>query len=80
VDVKGKTVSVPGVGSDVYEKIFQRTLPYLSHTLLNVDWNKVGDFCKYLHVLETDVDQSSVWTNDLSWASPRWTPSPPAAS
>ncbi|RLO00912.1 hypothetical protein DYB28_014679, partial [Aphanomyces astaci] len=58
--------SVP-TGSDVYEKIFQRTLPYFSRTLLNVDrdWNKVGNFCKYLHVLENDVDQNSVWTNEL---------------
>ena len=67
VDVDGKPTQVQvETGSDVYEKIYQRTLPYFSRTLLNVerDWDKVGNFCKYLHVLETDVDQHAVWTND----------------
>ncbi|KAG9405572.1 glycylpeptide N-tetradecanoyltransferase [Aphanomyces cochlioides] len=66
VEVDGKQVSVT-TGSDVYEKIFQRTLPYFSRTLLNVerDWEKVGNFCKYLHVLENEVDQHSVYSNEL---------------
>ncbi|EQC37053.1 hypothetical protein SDRG_05281 [Saprolegnia diclina VS20] len=66
VDGKKATARVE-TGSDVYEKIYQRTLPYFSRTLLNVerDWAKVGDFCKYLHVLENEVDQHTVYSNEL---------------
>jgi ABC-type nitrate/sulfonate/bicarbonate transport system substrate-binding protein len=56
----------PRLRNVTYKLIFDRTLPYFSRTLLNVDrdWEKVGKFCKYLQVLDENVDQHSVWTND----------------
>jgi hypothetical protein len=29
------------------------------------DWEKVGKFCKYLNVLDANVDQHSVYTNEF---------------
>eukprot|EP01061_Rhynchopus_euleeides_P023163 TRINITY_DN3770_c0_g1_i1.p1 TRINITY_DN3770_c0_g1~~TRINITY_DN3770_c0_g1_i1.p1 ORF type:complete len:327 (+),score=163.11 TRINITY_DN3770_c0_g1_i1:55-1035(+) len=57
----------PRLNNELYSKIYQRTLPYFSRTLLNVDrdWEKVGQFCKHLGVLEKDFDQHSVYTNDM---------------
>merc|ERR1712194_456001 len=51
-----------------HPKIYQRTLPYFSRDLRNVDrdWEKVGQFCKHLGVLETEFDQHSVWTNQFA--------------
>merc|ERR1719148_300026 len=56
----------PRLDNNLYAKIYQRTQPYFSRDLLNVDrdWEKVGQFCKHLGVLETDFDQHSVWTNE----------------
>lgn len=56
----------PRLNTKLYKKIFDRTLPYFSRTLLNVerDWEKVGKFCKYLNVLETEFDQHTIYTND----------------
>merc|ERR1712160_202190 len=49
----------PRLDNNLYAKIYQRTLPYFSRNLLNVDrdWEKVGQFCKHLGVLETEFDQ-----------------------
>ncbi|KAJ0406926.1 hypothetical protein P43SY_001777 [Pythium insidiosum] len=57
----------PRLRNDLYKTIFDRTLPYFSRTLLNVerDWEKVGKFCKYLNVLDKEVDQHSVYTNEF---------------
>merc|ERR1712129_411094 len=52
---------------DAAWKIMTRANPRLdNNNLLNVDrdWEKVGQFCKHLGVLETDFDQHSVWTNE----------------
>merc|ERR1712128_285180 len=40
----------PRLDNNLYAKIYQRTLPYFSRDLLNVDrdWEKVGQFCKHL--------------------------------
>jgi len=56
----------PRLNTPLYTKIFQRTLPYFSRDLLNVerDWTKVGDFCKHLDILKNDFDQNSIWTNE----------------
>merc|ERR1740124_2123914 len=56
----------PRLNTPLYTKIFQRTLPYFSRDLLNVerDWTKVGDFCKHLDILKTDFDQNSIRTNE----------------
>merc|ERR1712129_125873 len=37
----------PRLDNNLYAKIYQRTLPYFSRDLLNVDrdWEKVGQFC-----------------------------------
>ena len=57
----------PRLNVPLYAKIYQRTLPYFSRDLNNVqrDWNKVGEFCKRLNILEKDFDQASIWTNEL---------------
>ncbi|TYZ57352.1 hypothetical protein PybrP1_010557 [[Pythium] brassicae (nom. inval.)] len=59
--------SNPRLRTKTYDLIFDRTLPYFSRTLLNEkrDWEKVGKFCKYLNVLDKDVDQHSVYTNEF---------------
>ena len=33
--------------------------------MLEVDWDKVGQFCKHLGVLETKFDVNEVFTNEL---------------
>eukprot|EP01063_Lacrimia_lanifica_P027939 TRINITY_DN3997_c0_g1_i1.p1 TRINITY_DN3997_c0_g1~~TRINITY_DN3997_c0_g1_i1.p1 ORF type:complete len:338 (+),score=172.81 TRINITY_DN3997_c0_g1_i1:61-1074(+) len=60
------TLANPRLRTDLYTKIYQRTLPYFSRDLLNVqrDWNKVGMFCKHLGIMEEDFDQHSVYTNE----------------
>jgi len=57
----------PRLDTPMYTKIYQRSLPYFSRDLLNVqrDWAKVGQFCKHLGVLETKFDVEEVYTNDL---------------
>jgi ABC-type nitrate/sulfonate/bicarbonate transport system substrate-binding protein len=59
--------SNPRLRTETYDLIFDRTLPYFSRTLLNEkrDWEKVGKFCKYLNVLDANVDQHSVYTNEF---------------
>jgi ABC-type nitrate/sulfonate/bicarbonate transport system substrate-binding protein len=56
----------PRLNNALYTKIYQRTLPYFSRDLNNVqrDWSKVGDFCKHLNILEREFDQNSIWTNE----------------
>jgi len=56
----------PRLDNDMYSKIFQRSMPYFSRDLLNVDrdWEKVGQFCKHLGVLGPDDDQHALWTNE----------------
>merc|ERR1712008_336141 len=75
----------PRLDNNLYAKIYQRTLPYFSRDLLNVDrdWEKVGQFCKHLGVLETEFDQH--WSGPTSSCPrrtppPRCSPSPRAAS
>jgi len=61
------TKANPRLDNKLYRRIFDRTMPYFSRDLRNVDrdWEKVGQFCKHLDVLENDFDQHSVWTNDF---------------
>jgi ABC-type nitrate/sulfonate/bicarbonate transport system substrate-binding protein len=56
----------PRLDTEMYAKIFQRSLPYFSRDLRNVDrdWEKVGQFCKHLGVLGSSFDQHSLWTNE----------------
>lgn len=57
----------PRLDTPLYYQIYQRSLPYFSRDLLNVDrdWNKVGQFCKHLGVLETQFDVNDVWSNEM---------------
>jgi ABC-type nitrate/sulfonate/bicarbonate transport system substrate-binding protein len=57
--------SKPQLRSDLYQKIFNRTLPFFSRNLLNVDrdWNKVGRYTKHLGIIPKDFDVSSLYTN-----------------
>mmetsp|Transcript_18372 Transcript_18372/g.29896 ORF Transcript_18372/g.29896 Transcript_18372/m.29896 type:complete len:237 (+) Transcript_18372:573-1283(+) len=56
----------PRLRTPLYQEIFQHTLPYFSRDLLNVerDWEKVGQFCKHLGVLDESYDQHSIYTNE----------------
>eukprot|EP01064_Diplonema_japonicum_P027110 TRINITY_DN388_c1_g1_i2.p2 TRINITY_DN388_c1_g1~~TRINITY_DN388_c1_g1_i2.p2 ORF type:complete len:355 (+),score=145.95 TRINITY_DN388_c1_g1_i2:63-1067(+) len=60
-------IANPRLRTQLYSKIFDRTLPYFSRTLLNVDrdWEKVGKFCKHLDVLEADFNPEEIYRNDL---------------
>jgi ABC-type nitrate/sulfonate/bicarbonate transport system substrate-binding protein len=55
----------PQLRTDTYKKIFVRSLPFFSRTLLNVerDWNKVGKYAKHLEILEPGFDIHSCYTN-----------------
>jgi ABC-type nitrate/sulfonate/bicarbonate transport system substrate-binding protein len=74
----------PRLDTPLYTQIFQRSLPYFSRELLNVDrdWNKVGQFCKHLGVLETEfnVTDVSLTSTFPPWASPPSLLSPQAES
>ncbi|KAJ3101464.1 glycylpeptide N-tetradecanoyltransferase [Phlyctochytrium planicorne] len=50
----------PHLGSPIYRKMFDRSLPYFSKTLENVerDWNKVTNYCKSLGVCQPDFEQN----------------------
>lgn len=47
----------PRLRTEMYHKIFQRTLPFFSRNLLNVerDWNKVGRYTKHLGIVSEDL-------------------------
>lgn len=57
--------SKPQMRSDLYKKIFYRTLPFFSRTLLNVDrdWNKVERYTKHLGVIPMSFDVKELYTN-----------------
>lgn len=56
----------PQLRTDTYRKIFFRTLPFFSRTLLNVerDWNKVCRYSKHLGILDAEFDIHDCYTND----------------
>ncbi|WED43765.1 ABC transporter substrate-binding protein [Legionella cardiaca] len=55
----------PQLRAAVYQKIFMRTLPFFSRTLLNVDrdWNKVGRYTKHLNIIDESFDIAQCYTN-----------------
>jgi ABC-type nitrate/sulfonate/bicarbonate transport system substrate-binding protein len=57
----------PQLRNEMYYKIFLRTLPFFSRTLLNVDrdWNKVCRYTKHLKILDPDFDIRNCYTNDF---------------
>jgi ABC-type nitrate/sulfonate/bicarbonate transport system substrate-binding protein len=56
----------PQLRTEIYQKIFIRTLPFFSRTLLNVDrdWNKVCRYAKHLEILDPSFDIHTCYTND----------------
>lgn len=58
---------MPLLRNPIYEKVYQRTLPYFSRTLLNVDrdWEKVTKYCKHLGVAEPNFTPTECWTNEF---------------
>jgi ABC-type nitrate/sulfonate/bicarbonate transport system substrate-binding protein len=55
----------PNLRTPMYQKIFMRTLPFFSRSLLNVDrdWNKVGRYTKHLNIINEAFDISQCYTN-----------------
>lgn len=64
--------SKPLMRTPLFEKIFNRTLPFFSRNLLNVerDWNKVGRYTKHLGIIPKEFDVGSLWTNQFVPESP----------
>lgn len=62
----------PQLRGEMHKKIFIRTLPFFSRTLLNVerDWNKVCRYAKHLQLLDSSFDARSVYTNAFVPESP----------
>lgn len=60
------TKANPRLNTDMYKEIYQRTMPYFSRDLLNVDrdWEKVTSFCKHLGILEENFDRNQAFTNE----------------
>jgi ABC-type nitrate/sulfonate/bicarbonate transport system substrate-binding protein len=58
--------AMPRLRTPLYRKIFNRTLPFYSRTLLNVDrdWNKVGRYTKHLGIIPADFQIEDLYTND----------------
>lgn len=57
----------PQLRSEMYLKIFLRTLPFFSRNLLNVerDWNKVARYTKHLGIIAQDFDIQQCYTNQF---------------
>lgn len=57
----------PQLRTDMYQKIFYRTLPFFSRTLLNVerDWKKVGRYSQHLGILDAEFDVQQCYTNSF---------------
>lgn len=55
----------PNLRSELYRKIFIRTLPFFSRTLLNIerDWNKVGRYTRHLNIIDDTFDMTRCYTN-----------------
>lgn len=57
--------SKPQLRNEIHQKIFERTLPFFSRTMLNIesDWDKVCRYAKFLKILDSDFDIRKVYTN-----------------
>lgn len=55
----------PQLRTDMYRKIFIRTLPFFSRTAVNVerDWNKVGRYAQHLGVVGQNYDVKECYSN-----------------
>lgn len=65
-------IVMPRLRTDLYKKIFFRTLPFFSRNLLNVDrdWNKVGRYTKHLGIIPQEFDVRDIYTNQYVPESP----------
>lgn len=57
----------PHLRQAMYQKIFIRSLPFFSRTVMNVerDWNKVSRYTKHLGIVDSNYDVSTAYTNDF---------------
>lgn len=57
----------PGLRTAMYQTIFNRTLPFFSRNLLNIDrdWAKVGRYARHLGVVDDTFGIGSCYTNEL---------------
>jgi ABC-type nitrate/sulfonate/bicarbonate transport system substrate-binding protein len=57
----------PQLRTAMYQKIFTRTLPFFSRTLINVDrdWNKVGRYTRHLGIVDEQFDVATCYTNQF---------------
>ena len=64
--------SQPQLRSDLYHKIFIRTLPFFSRNIRNVerDWNKVGSYCRHLGIIDNHFDITDCYSNEYLPATP----------
>lgn len=55
----------PQLRNNLFKKIFIRTLPFFSKSMLNVerDWNKVNRYMQHLGLVDSDFDMTSCFTN-----------------
>lgn len=58
-------ISKPQMRTELYKKIFNRTLPFFSRNLLNVerDWNKVAKYTKHLGIISPDFNIIDCYTD-----------------
>lgn len=56
----------PQLRSELYKKIFLRTLPFFSRSMLNVecDWNKVNRYTQHLNIVDSKFDITTCYTNE----------------
>ncbi|CEK12018.1 ABC transporter substrate-binding protein [Legionella hackeliae] len=56
----------PQLASEMYRKIFLRTLPFFSRSLMNVerDWAKVARYAQHLAVIDKQFPLNECYTND----------------
>jgi ABC-type nitrate/sulfonate/bicarbonate transport system substrate-binding protein len=57
----------PHLRNNLHEKIFMRTLPFFSRSLLNVerDWQKVGKYARHLQVIDEHFAIDHCYTNQF---------------
>ncbi|CDZ75967.1 Putative thiamine biosynthesis protein [Legionella massiliensis] len=57
----------PQLRTETYRKIFVRTLPFFSRTLLNIerDWEKVGRYTRHLSITDKQFAVKECYSNDF---------------
>jgi ABC-type nitrate/sulfonate/bicarbonate transport system substrate-binding protein len=56
----------PQLRNELFKKIFIRSLPFFSRTMLNIerDWNKVNRYMQHLKLTNHDFDITTCFTNE----------------